>query len=376
MRSTNAIPKPLVDEGERVMRLCNACRYCEGYCAVFPAMERRLTFGEKDLEYLANLCHNCGECFYACQYAPPQEFQLNFPRTLAELRLATFRKYARPAGLARAFARNGTLVAIASALAVVAFAAALLATNGREFLAAHSDASGSFHAVMGHGPMVAVFGIASAAVGVALLASALAFWRSVARVAGSPVDGGSLLGAVKDILVLRYLDGGGDGCSYPVDERSFGRRWMHHLTFYGFGLCFAATSVGFVYHYGFGWHAPYPLLSLPVVLGTVGGVAMVVGTTGLLWLKALRDPALADPRQTGMDAAFLVLLGSTAASGLALLALRETSIMGIALAVHLGLVLAMFVTFPYGKFVHGVYRAAALIRNAVEARSMPRLGAE
>ncbi|MEA7586048.1 hypothetical protein ONO39_27010, partial [Salmonella enterica subsp. enterica serovar Anatum] len=25
-------------EVERVMQVCNACRYCEGFCAVFPAM--------------------------------------------------------------------------------------------------------------------------------------------------------------------------------------------------------------------------------------------------------------------------------------------------------------------------------------------------
>ena len=34
--------------------------------------------------------------------------------------------------------------------------------------------------------------------------------------------------------------------------------------------------------------------------------------------------------------------------------------MGYHLIVHLGCVLALFVTLPYGKFVHGLYRAAAL----------------
>ena len=69
----------LVEEAQRVLSICNACRYCEGYCAVFPALERRLEFSENDVHYLANLCHNCGACLYACQYAPPHEFQLNFP---------------------------------------------------------------------------------------------------------------------------------------------------------------------------------------------------------------------------------------------------------------------------------------------------------
>lgn len=376
MLATSAIPKHLVDEGERVMRLCNACRYCEGYCAVFPAMERRLTFGEKDLEYLANLCHNCGECFYACQYAPPQEFDLNFPRTLAELRAATYRKYARPAGLAQAFARNGTLVAVVSIAAVLGFAAALVATGGSGFTSAHTVAAGSFHALMGHGAMVAVFGVACVAVGLALAASVVAYWRSVGRVDGTRTDRHALAGAIGDILRLRYLDGGGEGCTYPAEESSHGRRWMHHLTFYGFLSCFASTSLAALYHYGFGWQAPYPVTSLPVLLGTVGGVSLVVGALGLLWLKAFRDPALTDPRQTGMDVAFLVLVASAAASGLILLAVRETSAMGVMLALHLGLVLALFVTMPYGKFVHGIYRAAALLRHAVETRSMPRLGAE
>ena len=73
----------LIAEGERLMVICNACRYCEGYCAVFPAMERRLTFNEADINYLANLCHNCAECYYACQYAPPHEFAVNVPKVFA-----------------------------------------------------------------------------------------------------------------------------------------------------------------------------------------------------------------------------------------------------------------------------------------------------
>ena len=76
----------LIEEAQRVLSICNACRYCEGYCAVFPALERRLEFKESDVHYLANLCHNCGSCLYACQYAPPHEFQLNFPRVLAQVR--------------------------------------------------------------------------------------------------------------------------------------------------------------------------------------------------------------------------------------------------------------------------------------------------
>src|SRR5437879_12443170 len=78
------------------MSICNACRYCEGYCAVFPAMERRWTFSDADMDYLANLCHNCAECYYACQYAPPHEFAVNVPKVLAEIRARSYQKNAWP----------------------------------------------------------------------------------------------------------------------------------------------------------------------------------------------------------------------------------------------------------------------------------------
>ncbi len=52
------------------------------------------------------------------------------------------------------------------------------------------------------------------------------------------------------------------------------------------------------------------------------------------------------------------------------LALRPTfaiaSVVYILLAVHVGLVVVLFITLPYGKFVHAVYRYAALVRNALE----------
>ena len=90
----------LTAKGAHTLTVCNACRYCEQYCPVFPAMEERTVFARTDLTYLANLCHNCGECLYACQYAPPHEFAINLPRTLAEIRLASYEDYAWPRPLA------------------------------------------------------------------------------------------------------------------------------------------------------------------------------------------------------------------------------------------------------------------------------------
>ncbi len=359
----------LIDEAQRVLAICNACRYCEGYCAVFPSLQRRLSFTEGDIHYLANLCHNCGSCLYACQYAPPHEFALNFPRVLAQVRVQSWRKYAWPGFLARAFESNGLAASLASAASLAFFFlfAAFLAGPERLF-AAHSDAQGSFYAVIPHEAMVAVFGAVSLFVLLALGVGFARFWADTGEEEPAFSAGGPAVGALRDAAVLEYLDGGGEGCTYPDEMPSFARRTFHHFTFYGFMLCFAATSVASLYHYVLGWKAPYPFWSLPVLLGTVGGIGLLVGPAGLAWLKRRRDPELADPAQRGMEAGFLALLFLTSLTGLALLALRETRAMGMLLVAHLGVVLALFATMPYGKFVHALYRLAALLRFHKERR--------
>jgi citrate/tricarballylate utilization protein len=84
-------------------------------------------------------------------------------------------------------------------------------------------------------------------------------------------------------------------------------------------------------------------------------------------LRRRRDAALSADVQRGLDESFIVLLLVTSLTGLALLVFREWSVMGTLLVVHLGAVLALFVTLPYGKFVHGIYRAAALVKFARES---------
>ena len=377
MSSLKSIPEELIQEGERVMRVCNACRYCEGFCAVFPAMERRLSFGEADLNYLANLCHNCSECYYACQYAPPQEFELNFPKTMAEIRGETYQKYAWPGFLAGLFSRNGLVVSLVTAASLALFFILMFAfISPSVMFSAHSDAQGSFYAVMSHGAMTYPFAAVFLFVIASFVMGCVRFWRDTGGEFGHLMNPLSVGQALIDTLKLRYLDGGGGGCAYPADLPSNARRWFHHMTFYGFALCFLATSLGVIYTYLFGWPAPYKFFSLPVMAGTIGGVGLLVGPAGLLWLKGMRNSVLSDPKQTGMDIGFLVLLFLTSLSGLLLLAFRETPAMGVLLGAHLGMVMALFITLPFGKFAHAIYRFAALIRNAYEKRHMPQLGAE
>ena len=358
-------PQSVVAEVQRVLQICNACRYCEGYCAVFPAMTRRLEFPAGDVHYLANLCHNCGACLHACQYAPPHEFAVNVPQAMARVRGQTYADYAWPAGFGRLYDRNGLVVALALAGALSVFLLLGVWLQGALW---HAPLAGDFYAVYPHNLLVGLFAPVFLFAAGALAVGGWRFWRGDGPASGWPAwDAGAE--AVHDVLRLRYLDGGhGNGCPNDSDRWTLARRWAHHATFYGFALCFAATGVATGYHYVGGWPAPYPLTSLPVVLGTLGGLGLLVGPGTLLWLNQRRHPDHGDPAQRPMDRAFIGLLLAVSFTGLALLAGRDTSAMAVLLSVHLGCVMALFLTLPYGKFAHGVYRSLALLKWAVEKR--------
>jgi citrate/tricarballylate utilization protein len=350
------------------MTICNACRYCEGLCAVFPAMEMRRTFTSGDLRYLANLCHGCGACYFDCQYAPPHEFDVNVPRTMAKLRAESYRSYAWPRALSGLFARNGLAIALIAAASLAAFIIGFIALTDPAILFARHSGAGAFYAVMPHNAMLAIFGAAFLYAILALIMGFRQFWRDIGGSAGPAPHGGSIRQAIADSGRLRYLDGGGVGCMNEDESPTDNRRTYHHLTFYGFLLCFASTSVATLYHYLFGWEAPYAWSSLPVLLGTVGGLGLLIGPLGLLVAKRRRDPQMADPESAPMDIAFLAMLFLTSLTGLVLLVLRETAAMGTLLAIHLGVVLGLFLTLPYGKFVHGLYRFGALVRYAMQRK--------
>ena len=355
-------------EAERQATICNACRYCEGICAVFPAIQMQRSFAAGDIDYLANLCHNCGACYHDCQFSPPHEFAINLPKTLAGVRQESYGRYAWPRALAPVFERNGVVVATVAAVSITVFLVGLIALNAPSALfTAHNSPEG-FYALLPHNTMVSIFGpvflFAIFAMGMGLRN----FWSDANAVRSVDADSPSIWQAIKDAGTLRYLDGGGVGCFNEDDKPNDRRKLYHHLTFYGFLLCLAATSVGTIYHYGFGRVAPYPWWDLPQLLGTVGGIALAVGTGGLLVAKRKRLPDMVEPATRGMDTAFTLMLHLTAVTGLALHFLALTPLLGVLLALHLGVVFALFLTMPYGKFVHGLYRFAALCRLAMARR--------
>ena len=301
-------------EGERLMTICNACRYCEGYCAVFPAMEKRLTFSPGDLHYLANLCHNCAECYYACQYAPPHEFAVNVPQVFAQDSRG-FIPAIRVARAARETFRSGGK-----------WIAWLVASSCCGCRLSHFSGA-VFYDVIPHERMVAIFLVVALFILIAHIAGFLKFWTRYGR------DARAIPPAARAVKSCPRRAGSGQSFErrsrmHVSDERhSQSRRIFHHFTFYGFMLCFASTTVAAIDHI-LGFIAPHPYISAPVILGTLGGAGLLIGPAGLYLLKRRRDPAIVEPGAGRQRQELSRAIVSYQPHGPGLLVLRETPAMG------------------------------------------------
>lgn len=343
-----------LQEARRQSEICNACRYCEGYCSVFPALHRQRAFSDGDLTQLANLCHNCRGCYYACQYTAPHAFALNLPKALAEVRRDSWEGHAWPRPVARAFHSHGALIAFALVVGL-----ALLFWAISVFGGAKAD---GFYAALPHNVMIAIFAPAFLFPLASLTLSLRAYWKTVE---GMPLRISHIVAAFHSAAKMKDLAAGhGEGCNFEnEDQFSHARRHAHQAIMYGFLLCFASTASGTVLHYVFAMPAPYPLLSMPKLLGVPGGILLTIGTVGMAVLKLKADRNLADARTWGAEMAFILLLGFVGVSGLALYAFGATQAMPVMLAIHLGAVLSFFLLTPYTKMAHGFYRLTAMIRE-------------
>ena len=352
-------------EARRVLGICNVCGYCNGLCDVFVAARRRPALAAADLAHLANLCHACRGCLYACQYAPPHAFAVNVPQSLARVRQRVYADYTWPPALRGLIARGGGAAAALGGVVMGAMVTAVAVGVPWEVLVAEHRGPGAFYRVVPWWAMLWLGLLPLAWSALALGLGLRRYWRDTRG--GASLGPRILWRATRDALGLRNLRGGGPGCN-DLDERPSGhRRRLHQTLVLGLALSFAATVVATLYHHALGWEAPYPPLSLPVVLGTLGGLAMVIGTTGLLLIKRRGDPTPTAPEARAGEYAALFLLLLVAVSGLALLLGRSTPAMGVLLALHLGCVLAFFLLLPYGKLVHAGYRWLALAIESANA---------
>ena len=342
------------EEAERQLGICNSCRYCEGYCGAFQAIVRYREFDQPTVSHLANLCHNCRGCYYACQYTEPHEFAINIPSLLANIRAENWEQHVKPQWLSRAMQRSVWPYVVLTVLFVLLFSLVI----GVPWLSAQP-----FYASISHSLMVLIFAPLFLLPLVSLGLGIRSYWHSVGASKLSMQD-------MKEALIaaatLRQLSGGqGQGCNYESEDKfSSQRRWAHQATMYGFLLCFASTSTATLFHYFLGLEAPYAFFSLPKLLGVTGGVLLSVGTAALAYLKSRANPELGSLARTAAEFVFIGLLFFVSTTGLLLYVFSGTALASAWLIIHLAFVATFFIAIPYSKMAHGFFRMAALCREA------------
>ena len=359
----------LFAEAARQLNICNSCRYCEGYCAVYPALERRTELDSGDIAYLANLCHDCRACLVACMYAPPHEFGVNPPAILAQVREVTYQSnhlMSLPQLLKAPRFSPLTKFSLVALLGIAGVLILVTVDHGLSSLFHILDPIGSPYAFVSYELIVTVslviFGLSL----FASLADVITYWGATRGLLRDLFRFEPWAKALRDGATLRYMRGGAEGCYSTSTRATSTRRILHYFVSYGFLLCLLATVSAAVEQDLQSINPPFDLISVPVICGVLGGVGLIVGSIGLLYGKRTQDATATYGPMTDLDRAFLIALLALGTTGLLTLIMRSRSLYGFVLAVHLGVVWASLLLAPYSKFVHFLYRLLALVQDNLE----------
>ncbi|OGQ90779.1 MAG: hypothetical protein A2289_02740, partial [Deltaproteobacteria bacterium RIFOXYA12_FULL_58_15] len=161
-----------------------------------------------------------------------------------------------------------------------------------------------------------------------------------------------------------------------------GRKWGHFLLFWGFVL--AATTSGFLVVWLYGYHLELPGFSarcesgiadchLPLgnwmkIMGNLGAVSLVLGGLLILFHRLRADKPAG--KTTAFDNLLLtvVLLVIGTGVGAEVLRLMDDGRLGLwVYIVHLSAVLCLFLSIPYSKFAHMIYRTLAMVHERMVA---------
>lgn len=221
-----------IEEARFDVNICNACRYCENICPVFKAIELRREFSENDLIYLSNLCHDCRGCYYACQYAPPHNFNINMPKVLSNLRLKTYSNLGYFKSIKGFFKTNRLQKDFVIMITMFLFyiLSSLLIEGGNSLFRSHLRA-GAFYKVLPENFIIITMLIPFLLMIFIYFKNILFYCKYIEinkRHLLNPINHCAVL---KSIFLLEFLGGGGYGCNYPDERYSFARRIFHQVFF-------------------------------------------------------------------------------------------------------------------------------------------------
>lgn len=344
---------------------CYQCATCSAVCELAPAESpfprREMLWAQWGLEdRLAAdpnvwLCHQCNDCTVRCPREAKPGDVLQAVRSLLIERLAF------PSFLGRLVARARTtwplLVGIPTLFWVV-----LLGLTGHLGIPAHLEAGWAYEELVPHSFLYAVFFPVAAWVVLASWISGRRMWNLMGR--SEPRTGsflGSLLPPLTEVATHRRFS----SCT-----AAHSRKLAHLLLLWGF--VGAAVTSGLLIVAIYIQHLPMPLaLSHPYkLLGNLSAALLVAGGAMLVGNRLGGDRTVGATRS--FDWFFLGLVVVVIATGMVVELARLADSRGLAIAtyvIHLGSVMSLFLTFPYSKFAHMLYRTLAMVHQRATGRA-------
>ena len=339
----------IVMDAARQLRICNACRYCEGYCAVWNAIERRANFTKTDIYHLSNLCHDCRECYYVCPFNEPHEYGLNIPKTLSIVRRNTYQEFSVPTIPPQIYNRIPSITIFLTFLSVIGLFSYFVMNHG--FAGMYSSYV-NLDNVIPLNLFRAISFFIYAYVIVLWFLEGNKYWRKIRG--DRKIDLKSVLKATWDVIAHKNFRGGGAGCSYPNEKGSRLRLFFHPMVFFGFIIDWITILF-------------YPFSNIiPLIFYTFGSVLIFIGSAALLTVKGKSDKAPENSEMSNLDYPFTVLLFLTGLTGVIFPIILGFPEWVMFFLLHDAFIFVIFLMAPFSKFIHPVFRYLSLLLNRIE----------
>jgi quinone-modifying oxidoreductase subunit QmoC len=339
---------------------CYQCSTCTSVCGLstpenaFPRRQMLLAqWGLVDqlaADPAVWLCHQCADCSERCpRDARPGD-------VLQGMRATVIRALAFP-GAVGSLVANAKVTWPIMVLLPWLFWVVLLVSMGyfpvdAEHLLSRGE-HGGYAAIVPHGLLYAVYFPIAGWVTLAAWIGGARLWKMMGRGAnrrGSFISG--LIGVMVDVATHR---------SFAECNAKPSRRTGHLLLFWGFVGAALTSGLLIFAIYVQKLDMPLPLYHPYKILGNISAVLLVVGGAQLVINRYGSGRSLVS--SNAFDNFFLVLVAVVIGTGVATEAVRLAAMPTAAFVIytlHLGVVMTLFLTFPYSKFAHMVYRVLAL----------------
>jgi len=348
------VREELVRRGAGSVSRCYQCATCASVCALstpeIPFPRQQMLLAQWGLvDRLAGdpavwLCHQCTDCSERCpRDAKPGD-------VLQSLRATVIQYLAFPQALGK-LVGNARVTWPLLLLGPWLFWVAFIFATGQMHV---PDGPIIYEHFVPHWMLYVVFFPVAGWVSVSAWVSGQRMWNLMGR---GTERRGSFLGGLTAVLTDVALHRSFGSCTTVAS-----RRWGHLFLFWGFVGAAATSGLLIVGIYMLGDELPYPMTHPFKILGNVSAVLLVVGGVILLVSRFGSHRSLI--RTSAFDGFFIFVVGTVIVTGV-VIEVGRLDILPPAVAyglytVHLGAVMTLFLTFPYSKFAHMVYRSLAL----------------